>query len=186
MNPGSFLTAKRLKACRLKRELSGNVRVCYLVHPRPLRAGDRCAPYVDFRCENGGGTSSGNAFLADFGIYWIAEPAFDMKGIAEYTQKLFGCMQTFFRDKDCVYRIFVRKDPYTHSGGSALSRSYLFGWNDTEPVTLLNKKSILAHEMVHNWPHLADSDNEITSWYSEGGSGNHAERQTFRPTGRLF
>lgn len=212
----------------LKRRLSGAVRVCYLVHPRPLLPGDRCAPYVDFRCEEGGGTSAGSAFLADFGnlegettlswdfshmpagsrgicafgegevtlsagpglfrdcyysigavksitegdfgIYWLAEPDFDMEAIAGYTQKLYGGMQKFFQDPESIYRIFVRKDPYSHSGGSAMARSYMFGWNETEPVSLENKKSILAHEMVHNWPHLDDSDEEITSWYSEGAA----------------
>lgn len=212
----------------LKRKLSGEVRVCYLVHPRPLRTGDRCAPYIDFRCEDGGGTSSGKAFLADFGnvdgettlswdlshmpegsrgvcafgegevnlssgpgvfrecyycmgavksitegdfgVYWIAEPDFDMESIAVYTRKLYGGMQAFFREQDSVYRIFVRKDPYTHSGGTAQARSYIFGWNETEPVSLDEKKNILAHEMVHNWPHLSESDSEDTAWYSEGAA----------------
>lgn len=211
-----------------KRALSGAVRVTYLIHPRPLKEGDRCAPYVDFRCEDGGGTSAGMAFLADFGsmegettlswdfshmpqgsrgicafgegevtlsagpglfrdcyycvgavksitdgdfgVYWLAEPDFDMVSIAEYTKKLYAGMSSFFKDKDSVYRIFVRKDPYTHSGGSAQARSYMFGWNETEPVSLENKKSILAHEMVHNWPHLSDSDQEETAWYSEGAA----------------
>lgn len=211
---------------QLKRDLSGTVSVHYVVHPRPLLPGDRCAPYVDFRCEEGGGTSAGSAFLADFGslegettlswdfshmpegsrgicafgegdvtlsagpglfrdcyysigavksitegdfgVYWISEPNFDVEVIAKYTQMLFGGMQSFFHDRESVYRIFVRKDPYTHSGGSAMARCYMFGWNDTEPVSLENKKSILAHEMVHNWPHLTDSESEITSWYSEG------------------
>lgn len=213
----------------LKRNVSGAVRVCYLVRPRPLRQGDRCAPYVDFRCEDGGGTSAGKAFLADFGemegettlswdlshmpegsrgvcafgegevtlssgpgtfrecyfsmgnvksitegefgVYWIAEPDFDMENIAKYTRQLYGGMQKFFRDPEPVYRIFVRKDPYTHSGGSAMALSYLFGWNETEPVSLENKKNILAHEMVHNWPHLDDSEGEgETAWYSEGAA----------------
>lgn len=211
---------------RSERALSGAVAIRYLVHPRPLREGDRCAPYMDFRCEEGGGTSAGSAFLADFGamegettlswdlgrmpegsrgicafgegevtlpagpglfrdcyycmgavksitegdfgVYWIAEPAFDMESIAMYTRKLYGGMRAFFRDSESVYRIFVRKDPYTHSGGSAMVRSYMFGWNETEPVSLENKKNILAHEMVHNWPHLSDSEGESTAWYSEG------------------
>ncbi len=222
----------RYKHFFLGRELEGQVNVRYTVHPRPLLPGDRCAPYVDFRCEEGGGTSAGYAFLADFGkergkvslsydmshmpegsrgvcafgedevvlrdeemsifrdcyfaigavkgivvgdqcdfgIYWIAEPDFDMKGIAEYTRELYRGMSAFFRDMDSVYRIFVRKDPYKHSGGSAMACSYLFGWNETEPVSVENKKSILAHEMVHNWPHLSDGEVGSTSWYSEGAA----------------
>lgn len=104
----------------------------------------------------------------EFGFYWLSEPKFDIRAIASYTRDLFGKMQAFFRDEEPVYRIFVRKDPFHHSGGTALMRSYMFGWNDTEPVTVQDKQNILAHEMVHNWPSLNDNPYGITSWYSEG------------------
>ena len=54
------------------------------------------------------------------------------------------------------------------SGGTALYRSYLFGWNTTQPCSLEDKKTILAHEMVHNWPQLNDNPYGVTTWYSEG------------------
>ncbi len=104
----------------------------------------------------------------DFGFYWLAKPAFDVKAIADYAQKLFGKLSKFFRDDKTNYRIFMRKDPYNHSGGTALTRSYMFGWNDTETVTVEEKQNLLAHEMVHNWPHLNDHPFGSTSWYSEG------------------
>mgnify|MGYP000988928941 CR=1 FL=1 len=87
---------------------------------------------------------------------------------AEYTKKLFSQMQKFFKDTEKVYRIFVRKDPFLTSGGTALYRSYLFGWNTTQPCSLEDKKAILAHEMVHNWPQLNDNPYGVTTWYSEG------------------
>lgn len=210
------------------RDTVGTVGVSYTVKPRPLLPEDRCAPYLDFRCEEGGGTSGGCSILADFedvagdlslswdmtcmpqgsrgicafgednftmegslsrlrdcyfaigrvksitrgefGIYWLTETPFDMQAIAEYTRDLFARMQVFFHDTESNYRIFVRKDPYTHSGGSAMERSYMFGWNDTEPVSVADKQSILAHEMVHNWPHLWDEPFGNTSWYSEGAA----------------
>lgn len=104
----------------------------------------------------------------DFGFYWLAEPKFDIKAVAEYTKNLFAYMQEFFHDTEKVYRIFVRKDPFLTSGGTALNRSYLFGWNETQPCSLEDRKAILAHEMVHNWPHLNDNPYGITTWYSEG------------------
>lgn len=67
---------------------------------------------------------------SDFGYYWLAEPTFDVKELADYTKKLFGKMQQFFHDDQNAYRIFMRKDPFDHSGGTALLRSYMFGWND--------------------------------------------------------
>ncbi|MGN0777995.1 MAG: hypothetical protein ACI4MJ_02505 [Aristaeellaceae bacterium] len=104
----------------------------------------------------------------DFGYYWLAEPTFDVAALAGFTRDLFGRMQAFFHDDQKDYRIFMRKDPFNHSGGTALQRSYMFGWNDTEPVSVKDKQNILAHEMVHNWPHLNDNPYGTSSWYSEG------------------
>ena len=104
----------------------------------------------------------------DFGFYWMSEPPFDVKAVAEYTKTLFGHMQKFFKDTEKIYRIFVRKDPFLTSGGTALYRSYMFGWNTTQPCKLADKKAILAHEMVHNWPELNDNPYGTATWYSEG------------------
>lgn len=104
----------------------------------------------------------------DFGFHWLTKPSFDVEAIAAYSRDLFGRMSQFFRDDGKTYRIFMRKDPYPTSGGTALMRSYMFGWNETQPVSVKDKQNILAHEMVHNWPHLNDNPYGITSWYSEG------------------
>ena len=106
----------------------------------------------------------------DFGFYWIADTNFDAQAIADYTKKLFSVMSPFFRDTESIYRIFVRKDPekFPSSGGTALQRSYMFGWNENKPVNVEEKQNILAHEMVHNWPNLNDEPYGITTWYAEG------------------
>lgn len=106
----------------------------------------------------------------DFGFYWFGEPDFDVAAIAEYTKKLYAVMAPFFHDTESVYRIFLRKDPYKNSGGTSQKRSYIWGWNDTQPVSVEDKKTILAHELVHNWPHLLDEPYGITTWYSEGAA----------------
>jgi len=104
----------------------------------------------------------------DFGFYWLTEPAFDVVALADFTRKLFGIMQGFFRDDQKVYRIFMRRDFTETSGGTALERSYMFGWNDHQPVSAAEKQNLLAHEMVHNWPHLHDEPYGVTTWYAEG------------------
>ncbi len=104
----------------------------------------------------------------EFGFYWLSDPLFDVDAVAGYTRDLFAKMQGFFRDDNPVYRIFVRKDPFKTSGGTALYRSYMFGWNETQSFTVEERQFILAHEMVHNWPHLNDDPYGITTWYSEG------------------
>lgn len=106
----------------------------------------------------------------DFGFYWLAEPSFDVEAIAAYVQRLYEVMAPFFRDTESVYRVFVRRDPdgYPGSGGTALLRSYMFGWNENKAVSVTEKQNILAHEMVHNWPQLNDEPYGTTTWYSEG------------------
>ena len=104
----------------------------------------------------------------DFGFYWLTQPPFDVSAMADYTRKLFGIMQKFFRDTGSVYRIFMRHDLTVSSGGTALVRSYMFGWNDHEQLSLRDKQNLLAHEMVHNWPSLNDVPYGITTWYAEG------------------
>ena len=104
----------------------------------------------------------------DFGFYWLGQPPFDVAAIAEYTQKLFAVMAPFFRDTQSLYKIFLRRDYYPTSGGTALPRSYMFGWTEHQPVSVESRQNILAHEMVHNWPALNDNPYGITTWYSEG------------------
>lgn len=103
-----------------------------------------------------------------FGFYWLGTPSFRVDELAGCTKKLFSVMQAFFRDDDPVYRIFLRHDPFKTSGGTALKRSYMFGWNDTQPVSVPEKQNLLAHEMVHNWPQLNDRPYGTTTWYAEG------------------
>ncbi len=116
----------------------------------------------------------------DFGYYWLSAPTFDVQELADYTKTLFGKMQAFFHDDQHAYRIFMRKDPFPHSGGTALMRSYMFGWNDTEPVSVREKQNILAHEMVHNWPQLNDNPYGTSSWYSEGTAEYYSCMLPFR------
>ena len=116
----------------------------------------------------------------EFGFHWLTEPTFDVQAIADYAKQLFGMMSRFFRDAEKTYRIIMRKDPYPTSGGTALMRSYMFGWNDTQPVSVADKQNILAHEMVHNWPHLNDDPYGITSWYSEGTAEYYCVMFPFR------
>ena len=104
----------------------------------------------------------------EFGFYWLTEPAFDVRALATFTKKLFGIMQRFFRDDKAVYRVFMRHDLTESSGGTALERSYMFGWNHHQTVTVAEKQNLLAHEMVHNWPRLNDQPYGVTTWYSEG------------------
>jgi hypothetical protein len=104
-----------------------------------------------------------------FGIYWLSETPFDVATLAAQIEKLFAYMSAFFHDDGGSYRVFIRKNPYNSGGGTALARSFMFGWTAERPPTLENLEGLLAHEMTHNWPML-EGEHGDTSWYSEGNA----------------
>jgi len=78
-------------------------------------------------------------------------------------------MSAFFHDRGGSYRVFIRKNPYASGGGTALHRSFMFGWSSEHPPTVDELKGLLAHEMTHNWPTLEGEHGE-NSWYTEGNA----------------
>ena len=105
----------------------------------------------------------------DFGIYWLSEMPYDPYSLANWTKELFFYMSEFFQDKESIYRIFVRKDPFEQSGGgTALARSFMFGYSDATENKIESVQSLLAHEMAHNWPNIPDQPVGYSTWYNEG------------------
>jgi hypothetical protein len=107
-------------------------------------------------------TSSGN-----FAMYWFTPPPFDTAALATHIQKLRAFMANFFHDEEKPYRVFIRHNPHKSGGGTALPFSFMFGWNEAAEPTLGNIRSLLSHEMTHNWPAM-EGEHGDTSWYSEG------------------
>jgi len=101
-----------------------------------------------------------------FGVYWLSNPPFDAAKAAKTIDKLFAYVSNFFHDEGQPYRVFVRKNPYPHGGGTALARSFLFGYGNKEEKSL-SFEELISHEMVHNWPTMS-GDHSDTSWYTEG------------------
>jgi hypothetical protein len=103
-----------------------------------------------------------------FELHWFSEPNFDLAAVAQRAHALFKCMSAFFDDKDTPYKVFVRKDPFEKSGGgTALEDSFMFGYSDTAHPTPDDIQDLLAHELVHNWPHM-DEPEAYRTWYDEG------------------
>ncbi len=106
-----------------------------------------------------------------FGFYWFSEPGFDLGAVASWTRRMFVKMAAFFRDGGKPYRIFVRRDPFEKSGGgTALHRSYMFGYSDAMRPSLDGLKNLLCHEMAHNWTRMKDEPYGECTWYLEGGA----------------
>lgn len=105
----------------------------------------------------------------DFGMYWLLQPPVDTDELARGIEHLYGYMSRFFHDEGQPYRVFIRKNFNHGNGGTALARSFTFGWSESTAPTLENLQSLLAHEMTHNWPAMS-GDHGDTAWYSEGAA----------------
>ena len=106
-------------------------------------------------------------------MYWFGDPPYDMT-IAPSVGNLFRNMSRFFRDSDSTYRIFLRRNPLRGIGGVALERSFLHDYNDIGPFPSDDLFHLLAHELVHTWPHMGpsrpeeDVESPDRAWYTEG------------------
>ena len=108
-----------------------------------------------------------------FGIYWLAEPPFAIDALAGRISRLYDTMSAFFDDAESTYRVFVRQHPYRGQGGTALSRSFMFGYHAPARPGVDELQELLAHEMAHNWPSLQGEHGD-TAWYSEGAAEYYA------------
>ena len=106
----------------------------------------------------------------NFGFYWFSDPSFPVKEAAEKIQELFLYMAKFFEDEGEPYKVFARRNKNASKGGTALKRSYLFGYKYEEALTVDELLNLFAHEMVHNWPHINDEPYGTGNWYSEGAA----------------
>ena len=77
-------------------------------------------------------------------------------------------MSKLFRDKGGDYRVFTRRNHFPGGGGTALTRSYIYAYGEGDAVTVEELQSLLAHEMVHNWPTLRDDPPGAAPGMSKG------------------
>lgn len=89
-----------------------------------------------------------------FGVYWIGDPPFDIEMLTKKLTHLFTGMASFFNDSGAMYKIFIRHSTAPSFGGTAFLRSFIFEYSSGLEITMEDSLSILAHEMVHNWPYL--------------------------------
>jgi hypothetical protein len=116
-----------------------------------------------------------------FGLYWLAEPPFDMRRLAADTRRLHDYMAHFFRDESGSYRVFARANPYPAGGGTALLGSFMFGYGNGNVQSPKELQILLAHEMAHNWPKTtADEEHAATAWYTEGTAEYYSSALSYR------
>lgn len=116
----------------------------------------------------------------NFGMYWFGAPPFDTEHLAASIQQLFGQMAPFFDDPGGAYRVFIRKNPHAGGGGTALTRSFMFGYSEISKLASPDElQGLLAHEMTHNWP-LLEGEHGATAWYSEGAAEYYSILLSYR------
>ncbi|KAF4846495.1 hypothetical protein CGCSCA4_v006140 [Colletotrichum siamense] len=113
-----------------------------------------------------------------FGIYWLEKTPFDIDQVGQYLQSLLSYSTRFWQDNSTdPYRVFIRINEEqragsvgTGAGGTALLRSFLFGYNRDAGLAQDRVITLLAHEMTHNWTPWSSGTNAEQSRYNEGGA----------------
>ncbi|ETS78695.1 hypothetical protein PFICI_08548 [Pestalotiopsis fici W106-1] len=103
-------------------------------------------------------------------VYWLTEPPFDADGLAAEIRKVFFALADFFEDQGDDFYVFFREHPYPGTGGTALSRSFMYTYSveeHEEPEPFMVKLKKLAHEIVHEWATFNEGGPE-ENWYHEG------------------
>lgn len=105
------------------------------------------------------------------GVYYLSEPEFEIRPIAEKLFPIFQYEKNFFHDPDAKFKVFLRRDPFVISnGGSACRYAFLSGYSafgGFDPEKWFN---ILIHEMTHTWPYMDDSNVGEGTWFTEGAT----------------
>ena len=106
--------------------------------------------------------------LGNFSYYWYNNDA--ILNTAVDTARIFRCEADFFEDGGEPYTIFARHvaKKELRAGGTALTRSYMYLYQNNAQLDPTWLKFLFAHEMVHNWVHLNDEEFGTCTWYVEG------------------
>ncbi|WP_129793811.1 hypothetical protein [Sphingosinicella sp. CPCC 101087] len=100
-------------------------------------------------------------------LYALSEAPFDLQALANRIGGLYEHMAGFFGEGADAYRVFARQHPYRGRGGTALPRSFTFGYHAPSNPTIDELQGMLSHEIAHGWPSMQGEHGE-TAWYSEG------------------
>ncbi|RSM07640.1 hypothetical protein CDV31_008533 [Fusarium ambrosium] len=130
----------------------------------------------------GTSSSSGATLLSpNFGMYWLLDPPFNLEATASFIDKFFNYSSNFWKDPGTQpYRVFIRHNDNVGSGGTALTRSFTFGWFNESSTTDERLEFLLAHEMTHNWPAITVGNDSAISRYAEGAAEYYSLRLLWR------
>lgn len=125
-------------------------------------------------------TQDVEASNVEFGMYWLEEPSFNATTTARFIQEYYTFSAEFWQDDGSQpYRVFVRHNENVGAGGTALPRSFMFGWHNKNSTDEENLKFLLAHEITHNWPTMSGASAAV-SRFGEGMADYYSLRLLWR------
>ncbi|KAF6805743.1 peptidase m61 domain-containing protein [Colletotrichum sojae] len=125
-------------------------------------------------------SSTGRGGNGSFGMYWLQQqpPPFDTAKVSSFLETLLAYSTEFWSDEsDQPYRVFIRVNEDLGSssrtigaGGTALLRSFTVGYYNAGGVEAGQLRTLLAHEMTHNWTPWISGTTAEQSRYNEGSA----------------
>ncbi|KAL3456934.1 hypothetical protein BJX64DRAFT_296297 [Aspergillus heterothallicus] len=117
---------------------------------------------------------------SDFGMYWIEDPPFNTTELGTFIDEFFNVSTTFWQDEtNQPYRVFIRRNAEYGGGGTALTRSFTFGWNPANATDQESLRLLISHEMTHNWAQMPGASALISRW-AEGMAEFYSLRLLWR------
>lgn len=103
-----------------------------------------------------------------YSVYWLDDQLPDQEQVERQLPDVLAAICNFFGDEDIRYSVFFRKEPYDISrSGTAFPGGFAYGYSNAMPLQMDECLNTIAHETVHNWPHL-DADPGDREWFAEG------------------
>ncbi|KAL2787429.1 hypothetical protein BJX66DRAFT_285282 [Aspergillus keveii] len=117
---------------------------------------------------------------SEFGMYWIEDPPFNTTELGTFIDEFFNVSTAFWQDEsNQPYRVFIRRNTEYGGGGTALTRSFTFGWNPANATDQESLRLLISHEMTHNWAQMPGASALISRW-AEGIAEFHSLRLLWR------
>ncbi|KEY74628.1 hypothetical protein S7711_10920 [Stachybotrys chartarum IBT 7711] len=117
----------------------------------------------------------------NFNMYWFNEPPFNTSSVAELLLDLLAFSVEFWQDNSNEpYPVFFRHNDEPEGAGTALPRSFMFAWHNTSSISAKKLRTLLAHELMHNWPLMHRGTFADQSMYNEGMAEYYALRLLWR------
>jgi hypothetical protein len=100
-------------------------------------------------------------------VHYLTRPSFDADAFADHTAQVNQALASTFHESPPPFRVFLRRNPYRGMNGSALTHSFVAGWNEQTADSVERLEAFIDHELVHEWVSL-DGPYEEAVWHNEG------------------